>query len=118
LKDSLILRSDKKQPEFELIEALDNESITIDALMPTALNFTIQNHKQVAEILQEIASKLDRTQINHYFRAGRAYFTISHEMGNAGNLFFKSVFDNLLQGTKGKSHSMLNQNTFCIIFRL
>jgi hypothetical protein len=91
---------------------------TIDALNQTTLNKKIQNHKQIAQVLQEIASRIGSIRTDYYFRAGRAYFTIDHSMGPAGNLFFKSVFDNLLQNAKENSHFITQENSFCAIIRI
>lgn len=119
LKDSLnVLRSSRKQSEFGLVEQLGVCMQTIDALNQTALNKKIQNHKQIAQVLQEIASRIGSIQTNYYFRAGRAYFTINHGMGPAGNLLFKAVFENLLQNTKENSHFITQENRFCAIIRI
>jgi len=91
---------------------------TIDALKQTELSKKIQNHKQIAIILQEMASRIGSIQTDYYFRAGRTYFTINHGMGSAGNLFFKSVFENLLQDTKENSHFITQENKFCAIIRI
>jgi hypothetical protein len=39
-------------------------------------------------------------------------------MGPAGNLFFKSVFDNLLQNAKENPHFITQENNFCAIIRI
>jgi hypothetical protein len=115
LKDSLnILSSNKKQSEFQLCEKLGVEPLTVemsasDARMP-------QSHKQIATILQEMTSKNDSIHISHYFRAGRAYFTINHKMGLAGNLFFKSFFTNVLGGAR--FFPVEHENNLCVIFRI
>lgn len=119
LKDSLnILHSSRKQSEFGLVEQLGACMQTIDALNQTSLNKKIQNHEQIAQVLQEIASRIGSIQTNYYFRAGRAYFTINHGMGPAGNLFFKSVFENLLQDAKENCHFTTQENSFCAIIRI
>jgi hypothetical protein len=112
-----VLRSSEKQSEFAVIEQLGACMQTIDALNQTALNKKIQNHKQIDQVLQEIATRIGSVHANYYFRAGRAYFTINHGMGPAGNLFFKSVFDNLLQNAKN-SHFITQENNFCAIIRI
>jgi hypothetical protein len=65
-----------------------------------------------------MAQKMGSVQIDNYFRAGRAYFTIRHEMGQKGNLFFKSVFDNILKGSVEKPHVTNKQDEICVIFRI
>ncbi len=119
LKDSLnMLHSGSKQSEFGFIEQLGTCMQTIDALKQTELSKKIQNHKQIATILQEMASRIGSIQTDYYFRAGRTYFTINHGMGPAGNLFFKSVFENLLQDAKENSHFITQENNFCAIIRI
>jgi hypothetical protein len=100
----------KNRPELELLKRLD-------ALMD-ARQAQAQNHRQIVAILQNTVSQIGSVQFDYYFRAGRSYFTINHAMGHAGNLFFKSAFDNLLKGSKEKPHVVLNPESFCIIFRI
>lgn len=41
-------------------------------------------------------TRLDYLQTTRYFRAGKTYLRITHNMGSSGNLFFVMFFDELL----------------------
>ncbi|HET8719376.1 MAG TPA: hypothetical protein VFM64_00075 [Candidatus Nitrosotenuis sp.] len=75
------------------------------------------NYAEIAAILQSIAAKVGSVQVESYFRAGRAYFTINHTMGPAGNLFFKTAFEKLLRNS-AKPHVTTNQNEISRICRI
>ena len=75
------------------------------------------NYAEIAAVLQSIAAKVGSVRVESYFRAGRAYFTISHTLGPAGNLFFKTAFDKLLRNS-AKPHVTTNQNEISVICRI
>lgn len=75
------------------------------------------NYTEIAVILQSIAAKVGSVHVESYFRAGRAYFTISHTMGPAGNLFFKTAFEKMLRNS-AKPHIVTNQNEISVICRI
>ncbi len=120
LKESAnILHSNKNSSEFELVEQLSFDMLTSYGLDSASYGYKIQSHEQIAEVLNDLASKIGMVQTSYYFRAGRNYFTINHAMGKAGNLFFKSVFDNLLKGCSNeKPHVITDQKSICVIFRI
>lgn len=102
-----------------MVEGLSLDMLTSYGLEATQFGYEIQNHEQIAKIVRELSLKIGMMQSSHYFRAGRAYFTINHEMGKSGNLFFKSVFENLLRGcAEEKPFVTSEKNSICIIFRI
>lgn len=76
-----------------------------------------QNIGQINSVLQKILSSLP-AQTTCYFRAGKAYLRISHEMGDIGNLFFKSLFYNVLKNFGEDYHIQTQKNTICAICRI
>lgn len=81
------------------------------------LNLPHQNIEQINSVLQKITSQMS-AQTTCYFRAGRAYLRISHEMGDIGNLFFKSLFYNILKDFGKSYHLQTQENTICVICRV
>lgn len=77
-----------------------------------------QNSNQIKLILESIATKIPSVEVQQYFRAGKNYFTISHQMGYAGNIFFKTLFDMVLGENQDKSYQLVQENRFSIIYRL
>lgn len=119
MKESVnVLRSDQNTSEFAMIESLSLDLLTSYGMESTPYGYEIQNHEQIAAILEDLSSKIGMMQTSHYFRAGKTYFTINHVMGKAGNLFFKSLFENLLRHYKEKPHVVSEQNGICVIFRI
>ena len=103
------------------------EQKTILAIEPYVLSI-LEEHKadpslqrqtieQIDSVLQKVASQMS-AQMTCYFRAGRAYFRISHEMGDIGNLFFKSLFYNLLKDFGENYHLQTQENTICAICKI
>jgi hypothetical protein len=76
-------------------------------------NLTIEG---VNSILQKIVSEMS-AQTTCYFRAGKAYLRINHEMGDIGNLFFKSLLNNILKDF-GDPHIQTQENSTCAICRI
>ena len=75
-----------------------------------------QNIGQINSVLQKITSPMS-AQTTCYFRAGRAYLRISHEMGDIGNLFFKSLLYNVMKNFGENYHLQTQENTVCVICR-
>lgn len=103
------------------------EQKTILAIEPYVLSI-LEEHKvdpslqrqtieQIDSVLQKVASQMS-AQMTCYFRAGRAYFRISHEMGDIGNLFFKSLFYNILKDFGENYHLQTQENTICAICKI
>jgi len=80
-------------------------------------NLQHRNIEQINLILQKVVSPMS-AQTTCYFRAGRAYLRISHEMGDIGNLFFKSLFHNILKNFGENYHIQAQENTVCAICRI
>ncbi len=80
-------------------------------------NLPYQNIEQINSVLQKIASQMS-AQATCYSRAGKSYLRISHEMGDVGNLFFKSLFNNLLKDFGNDYHLQTQENTICAICRI
>lgn len=76
-----------------------------------------KNIEQINSILQKITSPMS-AQTTCYFRAGKAYLKISHEMGDIGNLFFKSLFYNVLKNFGENYHVQTQENAICVICRI
>lgn len=76
-----------------------------------------QNIGQINSVLQKITSSMSAQTIC-YFRAGRAYLRINHEMGDIGNLFFKSLLYNVLKNFGENYHLQTQENTVCVICRV
>ncbi len=76
-----------------------------------------RNIEQIDSVLQKVLSSLP-AQITCYFRAGKTYLRISHEMGDIGNLFFKSLFYNVLKNYGEHYHIQTQENTICAICRI
>ncbi len=103
------------------------EQKTMLAIEPYALAMLKENKidqnlpclsiEQINSILQKITSKMP-AQTTCYFRAGRAYLRISHEMGDIGNLFFKSLFLNILKDFGENYHLQTQENAVCAICRV
>lgn len=62
-----------------------------------------------------IASSIGSSDLQYYFRAGRAYIEINHKLGLVGNMFFRAAFDDLFGA--GKYHLIEQENSLCIICR-
>jgi hypothetical protein len=77
-----------------------------------------QDSNQIKLILENIVAKIPTLEVQQYFRAGRNYFTINHQMGYTGNIFFKTLFDVLLRENHDKAYQLVQENRFSIIFRL
>lgn len=77
-----------------------------------------QNSNQIKLILESIATRIPSVEIQQYFRAGKNYFTINHQLGYAGNIFFKTLFDMVLGENQDKSYQLVQENRFSIICRL
>ena len=75
-----------------------------------------RNIEQINSILQKIISPMS-AKTTCYFRAGKAYLRISHEMGDVGNLFFKSLFYNVLKNFGENYHIQTRENTVYMIYR-
>lgn len=76
-----------------------------------------RNIEQINFVLQKALSSLP-AQTTCYSRAGKAYLRISHEMGDMGNLFFKSLFYNVLKNFGEDYHVQTQENTICAICRI
>lgn len=116
LSESAGLVKNTTPSELEVIEQLSAGMLA--SFGAESIPYRAQNHKEVAAVLQDMAQNTGAMQVSHYFRAGRAYFTIEHSMGKAGNLFLKSAFDSLLRGCVEKPHVIAEQNHVCVIFRI
>jgi hypothetical protein len=77
-----------------------------------------QDSNQIKLILESIATRMPSVEVQQYFRAGKNYFTINHQMGYAGNIFFKTLFDMVLGKNQDKSYQLIQENRFSIICRL
>lgn len=103
------------------------EQKTILAIEPYVLSILEQNRvdpnvpnqtvEQINSVLQKIASQMS-AQMTCYFRAGRIYLRISHEMGYIGNLFFKSLFYAILKDFGKNYHLQTQENTICAICKI
>lgn len=76
-----------------------------------------QNIEQIRSVLEKITSPMS-AQTTCYSRAGKTYLRISHEMGDIGNLFFKSLFYNVLKDFGESYHIQTQENTICAICRI
>jgi len=81
-------------------------------------NLRHQNIEEINLILQKITSKMNSVQTTCYFRAGKAYLRINHDMGDIGNLFFKSLFYNILKSFGENCHMQTQENAICVIYRI
>lgn len=145
MKNSLS-KLDKKPSEFDDLSRLDLDALTIqtlafpksksegeikqilekrivDAVVPVATSLMgslekPEGTRQIDNILQNITSKVPSIQISHYFRAGKHYFTINHKMGYAGNILFKSIFDNFLKENQDNAYLITQENGICVICRV
>jgi hypothetical protein len=142
LKETLNLAKSKyAQSEFDQLQRLEPNNLKIEsifespdeisrlleqritrAVIPVAQSlFTdasgAQDMNQINLILENIAAKIPSVQTQHYFRAGKNYFTVNHQMGYAGNVFFKIIFDALLKESRDKSYQIAQENCFCVIYR-
>jgi|GEM_PF-3980428 len=70
---------------------------------------------RILKTLHDLVSRLDSSEVTHYFRAGRNYITITHGMGSTGNLFFRAVFAKL-----GIDNCFVSerQGSICVICRI
>lgn len=102
------------------------EQKTILAIEPVVLSILEENkvgsiQHQTSEridfILQKIAFQMS-AQATCYFRAGRLYLRISHQMGDVGNLFFKSLFYAILKDFGKSYHLQARENTVCAICKI
>lgn len=80
-------------------------------------NLPYQNIEQINSVLQKITAQM-YAQTTCYSRAGKSYLRISHEMGDIGNLFFKSLLYNLLKDFGNGYHLQTQENTICAICRI
>lgn len=145
LKNSLS-KLDKKPSEFENLGRLDLDALTFQTLafskskseseikqilekriagavvpIATSLMGSLEKPEgtgQIDTILQNLTSKIPSVQTSHYFRAGKHYFTINHKMGYAGNILFKSIFDNFLKGNQDNTYLITQENHLCVICRI
>lgn len=136
----------KKPSEFDDLSRLDLDALTIQALafskykseseikqilekrivgavvpIATSLMGSLEKPegtRQIDDILQNITSQIPSIQISHYFRAGKHYFTINHKMGYAGNILFKSIFDNFLKENQDNVYLITQENSICVICRV
>ena len=76
-----------------------------------------RNIGQINSVLQKIASQMS-AQATCYFRAGKAYMRVNHEMGDVGNLFFKSLLNNVLKNFGENYHMQTQENSVCAICRI
>jgi hypothetical protein len=74
------------------------------------------NIEEINSILQKITSEIP-AQTTCYFRAGKAYLRVNHEMGDIGNLFFKALLNNILKDF-GDPHIQTQENSTCAICRI
>jgi hypothetical protein len=81
------------------------------------LDSQYRNIGQINSILQKIASQMS-AQATCYFRAGKAYMRVNHEMGDVGNLFFKSLLNNVLKNFGENYHMQTQENSVCAICRI
>lgn len=103
------------------------EQIAIQSIEPYVLailkenkvdtNLQHQNIEQINSTIQKIAFLMS-AQTTCYFRAGKSYLKINHEMGDIGNLFFKSLFYNILKNSGENYHIQTQENTICAICRI
>jgi hypothetical protein len=136
-----LAKSKNAQSEFDQLQRLEPNDLKIEsifgspdeisrlleqritrAVIPVAQSlFTdasgMQGMNQINLILENIAAKIPSVQTQHYFRAGKNYFTVNHQMGYAGNVFFKIIFDTLLKESRDKSYQIAQENCFCVIYR-
>ena len=75
------------------------------------------NIEEINSILQKITSDMS-AQTNCYFRAGKAYLRVNHKMGDIGNLFFKSLLNNILKDFGETPHLQTQENSICVICRI
>lgn len=143
LKEILNLsKLDKISPQFDQLQTIDSTKLKIDTVdsgfssdveIKQLLEQRIE--KAVSPIVQllltgsdlgvnrlnlaieNILKKIPSVQIQYYFRAGKNYFTINHQMGYAGNILFKIIFDTLLKENNDKSYRITHENSFCVICR-
>jgi hypothetical protein len=139
---SSVFEQTQKPTEFDAIGRFDADSLTIHtfdsdamtegefrqllekriarAIDPVAKSILggtkSSNTGQIDAVMKNIQSKIPSTKISQYFRAGKNYYTINHKFGHAGNLFFKSVFDDLLKENQG-CYITTQENSICIICR-
>lgn len=76
-----------------------------------------QDPNQIKSILKNITTKIPSVKIQQYFRAGKNYFTIDHQMGHAGNMLFKVLFDMVFCKNQELYH-LAQGNRFSIICRI
>ncbi|MFN3654275.1 MAG: hypothetical protein ACK4TO_02995 [Candidatus Nitrosotenuis sp.] len=76
-----------------------------------------QDSNQIKLILESVATRIPSVEVQQYFRAGKNYFTINHQMGYVGNIFFKTLFDMVLGKNQNKSYQLVQENRFSIICR-
>lgn len=81
------------------------------------LDAQYQNIRQIESVLQKALSSLP-AQATCYSRAGKAYLRVSHEMGDMGNLFLKSLFYNVLKDFGDDYHIQTQENAICAICRI
>jgi hypothetical protein len=102
------------------------EQKTMLAIEPLVLSMLEENNvgstphptvEQIDFILQKIASQMS-AQATCYFRAGRIYLRISHQMGDIGNLFFKSLFYAILKDFGKSYHLQSQENIVCAICKI
>jgi hypothetical protein len=111
----------KSKSEDELKQILEKRIMGAVAPIATSLMCSLEKLEgtgQIDTILQNLASKIPSVQINHYFRAGKHYFTINHKMGYAGNILFKSIFDNFLKENQDNAYLTTQENGICVICRI
>jgi hypothetical protein len=133
----------QKLSEFDAIGELDADTMTIQTLDSEAISesefkqllekritraidpvtksilddIKLGNTSQVDAVMDSIKSKIPSIQISQYFRAGKNYYTINHKFGHVGNLFFKALFESLLNENQGHSYIITQENSICVICR-
>ena len=75
-----------------------------------------KNIEQINSILQKITESIP-ADLACYSRAGKTYLRVSHGMGDVGNLFFKSLLNNVLKDF-GDAYVGMRENAVCAICRI
>ncbi|MEM3064632.1 MAG: hypothetical protein QW177_04585 [Candidatus Nitrosotenuis sp.] len=72
---------------------------------------------QIKSILKSVTTKIPSVKVQQYFRAGKNYLTIDHQMGYAGNMLFKALFDMIFCKNQ-ELYYLTQDNRFSIICRI
>jgi len=103
--------------EQKMLLAIEPYVLAILEESKVSSDLQYRNVEQINSVLQKIASQMSAQTIC-YFRAGKAYLRISHELGDIGNLFFKSLFYNILKDFGKSYHLQTQENAICAICRV